>query len=567
MRVLLVKPNNLSDHIQPSLGLGYLAQQIRRDHDVDIFDCIRENTTPAQLGKIIEATQPDVVGVQCYTFDIPNTKKILRVVRNISPEITTVVGGAHMSSDARHAMIDFGADLDFGFGGEGELAFPVFLSALEKRNKAFADVPGLVWRDGDRINTNPQVLVDDLDALGLPALDLIRPDTYPESQHGAFYEQFPISPIITTRGCPYSCTFCSAPIISGKKLRHHSVEYVRELMLVLYHRYGIREFHIVDDNFTMDIEYAKSVMRMIIALDLGVSLAMPNGIRMDWLDDELLELMKAAGVYVVSIAVESGNDRILKAMKKSTTVAKIRENVARIRRHDLDIAAFFIVGFPGETRETIRDTVRLSLELDLLRANYFTYLPLPGTASHAQLVADGEIEKVDWDHFLFMTAAYVPQGMTRKELMNIKRLAFLRFHLRPRILIRILLAVRSWRHFKFLARRFYHWVLMTPNPAIGQIKDKRSWFSKLAARVTGLFREKAPQPVPQPETISASPAVASVASLGEPIAIDLGGHADAPVVASSRSPRASIAKDLPDRGLTGAQDETRSDLSLPILKA
>ncbi|MFQ5461933.1 MAG: B12-binding domain-containing radical SAM protein [Phycisphaerae bacterium] len=562
MRVLLVKPNNLSDHIQPSLGLGYLAQQIRRHHDVDIFDCIRDGTTPEQLGKIVEATRPDVVGVQCYTFDIPNTKEILRIVKGINPEITTVVGGAHMSSDAYHAMTDFGADLDFGFGGEGELAFPVFLGVLEKRSRAFADVPGLVWRDGERTETNPQMLVEDLDGLGFPALDLIRPDTYPESQHGAFYEQFPISPIITTRGCPYSCTFCSAPIISGKKLRHHSVDYVRDLILVLYHRYGIREFHIVDDNFTMDIEYAKSVMRMIIALDLGISLAMPNGIRMDWLDDELLELMKAAGVYVVSIAVESGNDRILKAMKKSTTVAKIRENVARIRRHDLDIAAFFIVGFPGETRETIRDTVNLSLELDLLRANYFTYLPLPGTTSHARLVADGEIEKVDWDHFLFMSAAYVPKGMTRKELMNLKRIAFLRFHLRPRILIRILLAVRSWRHFKFLTRRFYHWVLMTPNPALGQIKDQRSWWSRLKARFADLFAEEAVPTMPPSLDRAAAPAMANIASLVPQPAVPVPGSANAVHPAAVRP----LTRSLDRLGDDPIDDVVPINLPLPVLE-
>ncbi|MCH7807613.1 MAG: B12-binding domain-containing radical SAM protein [Planctomycetes bacterium] len=495
MRVMLVKPNNLSDHIQPSLGLGYLAQQIRRDHDVDIFDCIKAKTTPEQLGKIVEVTQPDLVGIQCYTFDIPNVKRILRAVREVSPRIVTMVGGAHMSSDSVGAMNDFGADLDFGFGGEGEESFPPFLHALEKGAKTFEGIPGVVWRRDGRVIANKQMLISDLDSIGLPAIDLIRPDTYPESQHGAFYDQFPICPIITTRGCPYSCTFCSAPIISGKTLRHHSLDYLRDLIQRLYYRYAIREIHIVDDNFTMDIEYAKSVMQMIIDLNLGISIAMPNGIRMDWLDDELLELMKAAGVYVVSVAVESGNDRILKAMKKATTVAKMRENVALIRRHGLDVAGFFILGFPGETRETIKDTIRLSRQLDLLRANFFTYLPLPGTSSYKQLVRDGELEDVDWDNFLFMTAPYTPKGMTRGELMSLKRGAFLRFHLRPTILIRNLLAIRSYAHFRFLLTRFYHWVCMSPHPAHGMIEARQPWYARAWSRVAGLIgyrRSRAP---------------------------------------------------------------------------
>jgi len=407
-----------------------------------------------------------------------------------------------MSSDPIGAMRDFGPNLDFGFSGEGELSFPEFLRAIEAERKRFDGIAGVVWRNDDGIVINPPMLISDLDALGMPALELIRPDTYPESQHGAFYEQFPICPIITTRGCPYSCTFCSAPIISGKKLRHHSVDYIRELILRLYHRYGIREIHIVDDNFTMDIAYAKRIMRAIIDLDLGLSLAMPNGIRMDWLDDELLELMKAAGVYVVSVAVESGNDKILKAMKKATTVAAIRENVARIRRHGLDVAAFFILGYPGETPETIRDTIRLSRELDLLRANFFTYLPLPGTRSYDQVQKEGGIAKVDWDNFLFMAAPYTPEGMTRKTLLSLKRRAFLGFYLRPKAFIRNVLAIRSYRHLKFLMRRFYHWVLMTPNPAHGMTAEERSWASRLWSRVAGLLSARRPDAAQLTEPIT-----------------------------------------------------------------
>lgn len=480
-----MKPKNLSDHIQPSLGLGYLAQQFKKDHDVDIFDCIKSNTTPDQLGKIVEATKPNVVGVQCYTFDVSNVRRILRAVRNVSREITTVVGGAHMSSDSIQAMADLGSDLDFGFGGEGEIAFPRLLQALERGQSTFEGIPGVVWRRRGEIVANEQMLVSDLDALGLPALDLLRPDTYPECQQGAFYEQFPICPIITTRGCPYTCRFCSAPVISGNRLRCHSVKYLRGLILTLYHCYGIREIHIVDDNFTMDIARAKQVMRMIVDLGLGISLATPNGVRMDRLDDELLELMKAAGVRVVSVAVESGNDRILKAMNKATTVAGIRRDVARIRRHGLDVAAFFIVGYPGETRATIQDTIRLARELDLLRANFFTFVPLPGTKCYEELVYSGEIEAVDRDSLLFMTAPYTPRGMTRKELLRLKRRALVTFHLRPKILVRNLLAIRSVRHFKFLLRRFYDWVLMPPSMPYDTVEVHKGLLVRLWSCVVG----------------------------------------------------------------------------------
>ncbi|MBT3508912.1 MAG: B12-binding domain-containing radical SAM protein [Nitrospina sp.] len=463
MKVLLVKPNNLSDHIQPSLGLAYLAEAIRDRHEVIILDCIKEDIGPNGFAhRILKDFRPDLVGIQCYTFDLGNVRKLLRVTKDWDPGIVTVVGGAHISSDPVRAFDNLHKDLDFAFAGEAETGFPKFIDMLDDPaiESDYASIPGLVWKNDKEYVVNPGNMEDDLDRLGDPAWDLIRPDLYPESQHGAFFNKFPIAPIITTRGCPYSCTFCSAPILSGKKLRHHSKEYVLRNISNLYHNYGIREFHIVDDNFTQDIEYAKVIVRGILSLNLDISLAMPNGIRMDYLDDELLELLKKAGLYLVSIAVESGNDEILKKMKKGTKVHKIHQDVKLIKKHGFDIAAFFILGFPEETLETIQDTIDLSMELPLLRANYFTYLPLPGTESYHQLEENGEIENVDWDHYYIMSAAYTPQGIDREELLAIKKKAFLKFYFRPRVLIRNLMSIKNYRHFKFLLKRFYNWIIV-----------------------------------------------------------------------------------------------------------
>jgi len=193
---------------------------------------------------------------------------------------------------------------------------------------------------------------------------------------------------------------------------------------------------------------------------------MPNGIRMDYLDDELLALLKEAGLYLVSIAVESGNNEILQDMKKGTKIQKIHRDVNRIKKHDFDIAAFFILGYPGETMETINDTIALSLKLPLLRANYFTYLPLPGTESYHKLEETGEIKNIDWDNFYIMGAPYTPKGISREDLLEIKRKAFLKFYMRPRILIRNILGVKSFGHFKFLFKRFCNWIIVNNHVAL-----------------------------------------------------------------------------------------------------
>lgn len=462
MKVLLIKPNNLADHIQPSLGLGYLATQIRKEHDVVIHDCIKENTPLQKTNEIVSLHDPDVIGIQCYTFDVPKVYRMFKLIKEAFPDKITVVGGAHVSAIPQEAFEQFQPFVDYAFNSESEAGFPKFLSLLERGEKIFPDPEGLIWRDpSGTVVRNPPSFVQNLDDLGFPAWDLMPPETYPESQHGAFYEKFPIAPIITTRGCPYTCTFCSAPIMSGRKLRHHSVEYIQRHIRMLYER-GVREFHIVDDNFTFDIDYCKQVLRGIIDLNLDISLATPNGIRMDRLDDELLELMKEAGVYLVTVAVESGSDRILKKMKKATTVGKMRENIALIKKHGFPIAGFFILGFPDETRQEMEETIRLSKELGFIRANFFTYLPLPGTESYNELVQSGEIDKVDWNNFLFMTAPYTPKSMTREELLALKRKAFLSFHLNLKVLATNVMAIKSFHHFLFLLRRFYHWIIMRP---------------------------------------------------------------------------------------------------------
>ncbi|MFH1190135.1 MAG: radical SAM protein [Candidatus Omnitrophota bacterium] len=458
MKVLLVKPFNMSDHIQPSIGLGYLATAVRKEHDVRLVDCIKDGLTIDKFVSVVKAYNPDVLGLQCYTFDLPFIRQALKMTKAFNNDIVTVIGGPHPSA-LPEATLKAEKDLDFLFVGEAERGFPQLLKALGSGTKDLSGIPGLVFRAGSDIKINPNVIQDDLDGLGLPAWDLIKPQEYPESQHGAFFKQFPIAPIMVTRGCPYPCTFCAGHIVSGRKVRRRSAANVLGEIEMLKKDFGIREFHIIDDNFTMDGEYAKDLLRKLKALDLGMTWAVPNGVRMDTLDDELLALMKETGLYMISLGIESGSDEILKAMRKGITVAKIRECVDRIDRAGIDMAGFFILGFPGETAGTIKETIDFAAELPLKRANFFTYLPFPGTESYERLLAGGELEDVDWERFYFTNAAYTPPGITRRELKNLHRLAFARFYLRPRIVMYQIRSIQSLRHFGFLTKRFMRWIV------------------------------------------------------------------------------------------------------------
>lgn len=461
MKILLVKPGiALGDHIQPPLGIAYIASCLRRKHEVRVVDFGKLRRSEDLFTEALKDFAPDLVGFQCYSPEIGAAKRLAVLTRAALPKAVIVAGGPHPTLCPEETLNKLAPEVTYLLRGETEESFPLFADLLGGRGSP-ADVPGLVWRENGAIRVNEQRLVKDLDSLPQPSWDLINPQEYPPAQHGAFFDKFPIAPIITTRGCPFACGFCTAPILSGRPIRKRSADTVMAEIELLYHKFGIREIHIVDDNFTLDKKHAVSILERIIAGGLPISLAFPNGVRINTLDSELLDLMKRAGAYLISVGIESGSDKTLKRMNKQLNVAMIREKVELIKSKGIDLAAFFILGFPDETLEDMRETIRFSLDLPLLRANYFSFLPLPGTPVTKALLEKGEIGKIeDVDGLIFQKVPYAPKGVTRDKLRNLQREAFLRFYLRPGIMLRNIRQVRSPAHFGYLARRFYHWIVM-----------------------------------------------------------------------------------------------------------
>jgi len=458
LNILLVKPYNLSDHIQPPLGLGYLATALRKNHKVHLLDCIKTGIKPEHLENYITRGSYNAVGFQCYTYDLPILRPLIKMCKKKG--LLTLVGGPHPSAVPRETMEYFGSYLDYCFQGEAEIGLPILIDTIDgKKNYSKEEIPGLVWRKKEKIILNEKKYVNDLDILGTPSWDLLRPEEYPEAQHGAFFKNFPIAPIIATRGCPYACTFCAGNLISGKVCRKRSPNHVVDEIKMLYNKHAVREIHIIDDNFTLDKKFAKEILRHIKKSGLKISWSVPNGVRMESLDDELLGLMKDTGLYLVSLGIESGSDRVLDLMKKKTSVSFIRETVKRIQKFGIDVAGFFIIGFPGETIKDIEKTIKFSLELDLIRANYFTYLPFPGTESYASIKREEGLEKINWDRFFFFGASYSPKGIDAKALRKLQKKAFIKFYFRPSIFWKNVKQIKSLKHFKFLFKRFFNWLL------------------------------------------------------------------------------------------------------------
>lgn len=461
-KVLLVKPiTDYNYQLTPPLGLGFIAKQLLKEGiSVKILVCPKENMTFKDFEDFVKRNRPDYIGFQIFSCDLMNVKKQLSIVKNIDPKIVTFVGGVHPSSVPLETM-ELLENADYGFVGEADFAFPKMITVLERsrkentplNNEIKKSIPGLIWRNGAEINVNSQEFPTDLDAIGPPAWDLLGPHEYPEAVHGFFYKNFPLAPIIVTRGCPFHCTFCGGRRITGRHVRSRSPENVIEELKYLKEKFGIKEFQIIDDNFTANRKNAKDFCEKLIESKLGLTWTCPNGVRLDTLDEELLELMKKAGCYEVAVGIESGSQKILDDMKKGLKKEIIKEKIKLINECGITVVGFIILGYPTDTVETMNETIDFMLELDIVRVSLTKFIPLPGTEITDTLVKEGLLGDIDPSNLLYTKVQYVPKNMTEKQFLYLCRKAFLRFYLRPRVILHHLTAIRSLTHFSSVIKR------------------------------------------------------------------------------------------------------------------
>jgi len=453
MKILLVKPYSRFPTRIPHLGLGYLATALRREqHVVDIADCPRENLDRRRLQERARHFSPDVIGISTFSSDLTAAREMASDFRSSLPRATLVLGGAHVSALPEHAFTFLPA-LDFVLCGEAEHGLPPLVRRLQDGGADWENIPGLAYRREDAIRVNPPRLEQDLDMLGLPAWDLLRPHIQTMAPHGAFVRRLPVVPLITTRGCPFPCTFCAARCISGRAIRHRSLESIFEEIDHLVTHYGVREVHIEDDNFTFRREFALAFCEELLRRGLDLSWCCPNGVRLDTLDRELLALMKRAGCYSLSLGIEAGTDHILKQIRKGLTTEQIARQVALIKTAGIKTTGFFIIGFPGETGEDIRATLRFARQLPLDRAQFSTFLPLPGTDYFADYLRECPLEQVPWDKFFTTEIVWAPAGIPAGDMARLQRRGFLGFYLRPSILAGLAGEIRSPRQIGRLFRR------------------------------------------------------------------------------------------------------------------
>jgi len=394
VKVALIWPYGNDYTYSMPLGLGFLIANCKEPGvEFRVFDGALNNAPSSSdsFKGFLLSYCPDVVGVSCWSRTYKETREVIAVVKALLPECVVVMGGIHPTVYTVKTLEDSGTD--YLLIGECESSFKMFLSALGGSGK-LEDVPGLAYRRRDgTVAANPLSYVQDLDSIALPDYDAIQLEAYLKKGYSYFSGRNRSAPIWMSRGCPYSCKFCSAHMINGKKIRRHSVEYGIEWITMLYERYHIRQINIIDDNFTFDAAYTRSFCEALIRKNFkGLTMNTANGIRAQRTDFETLKLMKRAGWKVAVVAPESGSRRMLRIMKKGLDPDMWPEKVREIRKAGLSPIGLFLAGYPGETLEDLKQTEALvrRCDFDHLVVQYFQ--PMPGTPIYQELVEKGEIE-------------------------------------------------------------------------------------------------------------------------------------------------------------------------------
>lgn len=435
--------------IIPPLGLAYLAAVLRKDgFSTNIIDANVLKRKNEFVRDDIRKIRPRFVGISMNIVTAEPGFRLSRAIKEAGLDARIILGGVTPTIDPENALAR--ANADFVVVGEGEQTILELVKKEQQADHSWESVKGIVFKDGTAIKkTSPRERIKDPDTLPLPAYDLLPPfRLYKTRARG-----FPVGNIFTSRGCPFPCTFCNK-VVFGSNITFHSAERVLEEIRVLIKDYGVRQIDVLDDHFTFSRQRAIDILDGIIKRGYKIYLNLQNGVRADTLDEELIRKMRQAGVYKIGFGVESGDKDILQKIKKGLDLDKVIRVSQLARKYGIVVYGFFILGLPGDTKESMARTIDFAIKMNPVIANFGVALPFPGTEMFELIKKEGRfLDNVDIDCFcgFHKAGAFFEIGPTKKDdVEEMFKKAYTTFYFRPKKIADILMSMRSLRELKWM---------------------------------------------------------------------------------------------------------------------
>lgn len=418
--------------IQP-LGLLYLASALRKwadfEYNLKVIDAYTLGYNRDDIKGVISSFHPDIVGVSSITIRIYDANYICSIAKEVNSDTITVVGGPHASSIPLD-IINY-PDTDIFVVGEGEITFLEICRAVYTQ-KGWDSIAGIVYKKSGKVITNERrEAIKDLDTIPFPDSSLLpHLESYNPLPHWGRNGHF--SMMVTTRGCSYTCRFCSIVITQGRKYRFQSPESIIEQIIGLK-KLGVDSIAFRDGTFTTNRPRVVDFCNLLIKGKFNLNWSC--NCRANELDFELLKLMKEAGCYMVSLGIEHGNSELLWQYKRLTK-EQVTNALKYARQIGIDVTGYFILGVPEDDLTTLRETIEFAKSLPLNNASFTILTPFPGTDIYDYCKQKGLLLGVGWDKFDATGGlCWRHPSLTEKQLLSMLKRAYREFYLRPSIIV------------------------------------------------------------------------------------------------------------------------------------
>ncbi len=360
----------------PPLDLLYMASAIMKaftdKYEIKVLDTGIGALGWEEIKKEAADFAPHMVCLNSLIFEADFAHKIAAVCKEADEETIVLMHGQLVDMAKEYVLQD--GNIDYGIRGEGEITLVELLENLEKGGDP-SEVKGIIYRrEGTIVSAPSRPYIENLDevTISFGAWDLINLKEYAKysNWNGSLKEKF-YMPVLTSRGCPFPCTFCSERETQGRRFRARSPENIFYEIKALHERYGVKEIHFFDAVFNFDVERAKKICRLIIDSGMELKLAFPHGIRADIMTDDLMHLMRKAGTYKLTYGIETATPRLQQMVKKNLDINQLKETIRKTARTGIIVGGYLMLGFPTETREEMLQTIHFAVESDLDVAAFF----------------------------------------------------------------------------------------------------------------------------------------------------------------------------------------------------
>lgn len=438
----------------PPMGIAYMAGFLEsKGLKCHVIDAYILKMTNEDVFKKITELKPDMVGISTNVVTIREGCELSEKIKD-NLNIRVVLGGAYAASTIGKILEKSKADCIIV--GEGDS----IIWNLVDNGFDLPNTKGAAYLEQGEVKVNPrEIPIEDLDSLPFPAWHLL-PDL---KLYKSKSRRTPVVTMLTSRGCPYKCIFCSSSSknsVFGPRFRTRSPENVVKEIEYVTQRFGVKQIDILDDNFTLNLERAGKILDLIVEKKIDIAISFPNGVRADRLTKELVHKMKLAGTYRVGIGIESGDEEILKILKKSLDLETVLTAIKWFREENIIVSGFFMLGLPHDTPETMQKTIDFAIKSNPHIANFSMAIPMIGTEMYEIVKKEGTFIKSTEDGlstgYNAITEGYFEfKGFKKEDVLKYQRLAYKKFYLRPSKMLELLLSIRTMDELRWLIHTSY----------------------------------------------------------------------------------------------------------------